>query len=234
MASSIHHLNADDFSIENGKLVTAVRGLSLVLFYKRAGCKYSAEYYPRFTDLPNRIRGVTFAVVNVDDNMTLVARSKQTSTPINHVPKMLLFTEGLPYVEYTKKPFANDGVISFLTEISNSLNQQRRASQPPSYQTSLQAPQPHQQPQRPPPSNNTINGGGGGYHPSQQQPQRPFPPPPPPSSMQHPGQGQGPVGGQPYRITPGSGVKEYERSYGRPYNTASETDYLEEEAAYRK
>lgn len=37
-----------------------------------------------------------------------------------------------------------------------------------------------------------------------------------------------------FKITPSTGVKEYETSYGRPYNTLNEMDFLEYENAYRK
>lgn len=37
-----------------------------------------------------------------------------------------------------------------------------------------------------------------------------------------------------YKITPSTGVKEYETSYGRPYNTLNESDFLEYEGAYKQ
>lgn len=39
---------------------------------------------------------------------------------------------------------------------------------------------------------------------------------------------------QSFKITPSTGVKEYETSYGRPYNTLNERDFLDYENAYRK
>lgn len=37
-----------------------------------------------------------------------------------------------------------------------------------------------------------------------------------------------------YSITPSTGVKEYETSYGRPYNTTNENEFLEYESAYKQ
>ena len=46
--------------------------------------------------------------------------------------------------------------------------------------------------------------------------------------------GYGPLTGQRYRETPTTQVREYDISYGRPYNTASEASFLEELEAYAK
>jgi len=47
-------------------------------------------------------------------------------------------------------------------------------------------------------------------------------------------QNQGQQDASRFRIVPSTGVKEYEASYGRPYNTANEADYLESLSAYAK
>lgn len=49
-----------------------------------------------------------------------------------------------------------------------------------------------------------------------------------PPQMEPPGPAQ-----QPYKIS-NTGVKEYETSYGRPYNTLNEADFLEYENAYKQ
>ena len=47
------------------------------------------------------------------------------------------------------------------------------------------------------------------------------------------GQGQDPNLGA-YKLSPENGVKEFQTSYGRPYNTSSENEFIEYEQAYKQ
>jgi len=47
------------------------------------------------------------------------------------------------------------------------------------------------------------------------------------------GQRQDPLLGA-YKISPENGVKEFQTSYGRPYNTSSENEFIEYETAYKQ
>jgi hypothetical protein len=228
---SLYYLSSEDFSIEKGCLVTNIGGITLVFFHSKK-CPHSVRYYPQFKNLPESVRGINFAAVDINDNMAVATLSQKTTTPITSVPKMMLFNNGIPYVEYTGKR-DNAAVMAFLTEIVGKLNQRqafmptrpppRQVEAPPQHsQHSQHAPQhmqhaQHHQPQQP-----------------QQAPRQNFPPPPPQSGGNS-SQGtvqQGPLAGQKFRITPSTQVKEYDSSYGRPYNTASEADYLEMETSY--
>jgi len=52
--------------------------------------------------------------------------------------------------------------------------------------------------------------------------------------MQRPPNQEASQSSESYKITPNTGVKEYETSYGRPYNTLNERDFLDYEQAYKQ
>jgi hypothetical protein len=224
---SLYYLIADDFSIEKGSLVTNLNGVTLVLFHHSRKCQHSIRYFPQFKQLPERIRGINFAACDVGENMSVVQMSKTSSTPITEVPKMMLYNNGFPYVEYTGKR-ENSDVMAFLNEIMAKINQKQvfmnqRQPQGGNHHHNNQGrdvtnhQQQHSIHQQQPPNRQTL--------------------PPPPSQQNRPngnsGGAQGPPQANKYRIVPGTQVKEYEGSYGRPYNTASEADYIDELEAYR-
>lgn len=236
--SNIIYLNAGDFRSENGNLMANLGGLTLVMFHSQR-CNYCINFLPVFKTLPGSIMGVNFGLFCVDnENKYIVEMSKQSSTPIVSVPKFILYTDGMPNVEYSGQR-SRQGIIAFLQEIITKLNQKQsftrphrtRQQMPPQQMQQQMAPQmPQQQmypaaPPAPPPQ------------PYPQPMQAPMPPPGFAASggpSRPPGmQATAPQGATPYKIVPTTGVKEYETSYGRPFNTTNEADFLEYENAYR-
>ncbi len=208
---SVYYLNADDFGMEQGHLVSNVPGLLLVMFTSKK-CKYCDDFMPEFKALPSAIKGMNFGVCNVDDrNRAVLQMANSSSTPIKGVPKFLLYNEGMPYVEYTGAR-TTQAVILFLKEIFAKLSQKRQFEQP----------------------RRTRVGAGAGTGTS------------PPQHGMQPAQGQAREGGgypsraqggmaqapPSFKVNPSTGVKEYETSYGRPYNTANEQEFLAYEQAY--
>ncbi len=172
-------------------------------------CGHCVNFLPEFKKLPGSIRGVNFGLCSVDDgNRVVVQMSQQSTTPISAVPKFILYSDGIPYVEYSGQR-SRQAILGFLQEIINKLNQKQSFTRP------RRSRQPPPQQQQPVASNiqNTI--------------------PTRPSGVMG-GTGQEQSGATPYRITPSTGVKEYDTSYGRPYNTLNESDFLEYENAYKQ
>ena len=211
---SIYYLNANDFGQESGHLVANIGGITFVMFHSQR-CGHCVNFLPEFKRLPGTMRGINFGICSVDDgNRVIVQMSKQSTTPIGAVPKFILYNDGIPYVEYSGQR-SRQAILGFLQEIISKLDQKQSFTRPR---------RTRQQPQQQLPvgmstgGDNTGNTGG---------PTRPS------GIMGGTGQEQG-AGSLPYRITPSTGVKEYDTSYGRPYNTLNETDFLEYENAYKQ
>lgn len=103
--NGILFLNTQDFTIRNGEkgkllcLQYESNGLTLVLFYSKE-CKFCDNLINKFKQLPSAIHGCQFAMVNVNRNMDLVEQSKSTIVPLEFVPDVILFVNGLPYMRY--------------------------------------------------------------------------------------------------------------------------------------
>jgi thiol-disulfide isomerase/thioredoxin len=103
--SGILFLGNDDFQIrqgDQGMLLTLTydsKGLTLVLFYSKE-CPYCDSLINKFKQLPNFVNGCQFAMVNVNTNMSIVERSKNTVAPITYVPDVILYVNGMPYIRY--------------------------------------------------------------------------------------------------------------------------------------
>ena len=210
---SIHYLNANDFSQEGGHLAANIGGITFVMFHSQR-CGYCPKFIPEFTQLPRVIRGINFGLCSVDDgNRIIVQLSQNSSTPIKSVPKFILYNDGIPYIEYNGQR-SRQAILAFLQEIISKLNQKQVFTRP---RRSRQAVQ-----EMPTGMESQLDGGGGGG------PTRPG------GVMGGTGQEQSVATKQPYRITPSTGVKEYDTSYGRPYNTLNESDFLDYENAYKQ
>lgn len=202
--ATIHYLNASDFGQEGNHLVANIGGLTFVMFHSQR-CSYCNNFLPEFKQLPNILRGINFGLCSVDDgNRALVQMSKASSTPISAVPKFVLYNNGIPYAEYTGQR-SRQAVIAFLQEVIGKISQPQGFARP--RRTRQEQPMPPMQAPTQPPAQGT--------------PSRP-----PSSGM--------PQANSSVKITPSTGVKEYETSYGRPYNTLNENDFLEYENAYKQ
>ena len=209
---SIYYLNAGDFGQENGHLIANIGGITMIMFHSDR-CGHCKNFEPVFKQLSGSIRGINFGMCNVDgQNNVIVKMSKQSTTPINAVPKFILYNNGIPYVEYSGQR-SRQAILGFLQEIITKLNQKQSFTRP---RRTRQQPMPQQQPTY-----------------QQQQPGLPSRPQGT-APNQMPGGGGGGGNSQNYKITPNTGVKEYETSYGRPYNTLNEMDFLEYESAYKQ
>ncbi len=208
---SIHYLNANDFSQEGGHLAANIGGITFVMFHSQQ-CSYCPKFIPEFTQLPHAIRGINFGLCSVDGaNRIIVQLSQNSSTPIKSVPKFILYNDGIPYIEYNGQR-NRQAILKFLQEIISKLNQKQVFTRPRRSRQAQEMPMPT--PVEPQPSGSEGPTRPGGV-------------------MGGTGQDKG-TANQPYRITPTTGVKEYDTSYGRPYNTLNESDFLEYENAYKQ
>jgi hypothetical protein len=186
----MQYLNVQDFSLDSGKLVLNLNGISLVMFESK-DCEHCKKFVADYSKLPGTIIGINFGRCSLDGaNRQIAKMAERTTTPLKTVPKFILYNDGTPYAEYSgTRSF--QGITSFLTEIMSKLGQKQSFSVPPQRNRQIQQQMPRQQQQMP------------------QEPER-----------------------EPWKITPSTGVREYETSYGLPYNAGNEAIFLEYERAY--
>lgn len=207
--SNIFYLNATEFFKEGQHLSINMPGLTFVMYHSNR-CTHCKRFEPEFKRLPSIMRGVNFCLCNVDAaNRPIVEMSKTSSTPISVVPKFILYNNGLPSVEYNG-PRTTQDVLNFLQEIISKLDQKQSFTRQP--RTRQDNPIQQSQPQ--------DFQSAGPTRPDVAQVQQMQP--------------QMNQSNQTFKITPSTGVKEYETSYGRPYNTSNESDFLEYEKAYKQ
>lgn len=136
------YLDQNDFSFmppqtqnEPGLLVNNVRGLCLV-FFTSIHCAWCQTLMPSFKFLPSKINGCQFGVVNINvnnnTNTRLLEMSKYSNTPINHVPFLVLYYDGMPYDIYQGK--ANDpnivqNIIQFIITSAEQIQIRRNQHQ---------------------------------------------------------------------------------------------------------
>lgn len=127
--SGIHFLVEDDFILKQGdrgavlSLVYETRGLTLVLFYKTEpnGRNPNESLVNRFKMLSNYINGCKLAMINIDRNVNIIEKSKNTIAPITFVPDLLLYVNGFPYVRYDGA-FDIQQISNFIVDISQKIN----------------------------------------------------------------------------------------------------------------
>lgn len=126
--SGLLFLTSDDFKvIKNDKgnmLCNEISGISLILFYSTQ-CVYCQKLIYPFKKLPGTIAGCQFGMINVSTNKKCVIMSNDTISPIEFVPTMILFTDGIPYMRYNGPHDVNE-IRRFVMEIANKIRSKQK------------------------------------------------------------------------------------------------------------
>jgi thiol-disulfide isomerase/thioredoxin len=123
---SIIFLGRDDFAIRNGdrgrvlSLIYESMGLTFILFYSTE-CSYCSSVISVFKQLPNHVSGCRFAMLNVDMYKSVAEMSRDTIAPITHVPDLILYVNGYPYVRYEGSN-SIESVRKFIFEMNEQIN----------------------------------------------------------------------------------------------------------------
>ena len=90
-------LQPQDYHVnQNGQLCQSLKGFSLV-FYTADRCVICKRLKPQFNRLSKTIQGCTFAYMDVDqENMQIRKMAARAGMPIDHVPILLLYLDGVP------------------------------------------------------------------------------------------------------------------------------------------
>ena len=126
------YLTTEEFKVGKGTkgpiLCNTIRGYSLVLFYSTS-CKYCHTLIPIFTELSAKLNGCKFGMLNVGINAQLIQMAKQTITPIQYVPYVVLYNNGRPFIEY-KGAHTFESINNFVIDVCNQFkNKQQFANE---------------------------------------------------------------------------------------------------------
>lgn len=124
---SLLFLSDKDF-VKAGTVVrNPIRGYSLVFFYAPS-CPHSKRRVPLFRELPRRIGGCSFAMVDITRNMGIVNKSKNSTLEIEYVPLIVLYVDGVPNMVYTGPPTIDD-IIKFIVDVVHVLSEAKKKKQ---------------------------------------------------------------------------------------------------------
>jgi len=117
--NSLLFLSEQDFSIQQGKkgnvMCNNLPGVSLVLFYSKK-CPHCNDIFPIFKNLPQIIPGCQFALLNISTNVNVARMSQKTIAPITHVPFIILYVNGRPFLKYNGEKSLR-AVVGFVNEV---------------------------------------------------------------------------------------------------------------------
>lgn len=134
--NSLLFLSEQDFSIQQGKkgriLCNNLPGISLVLFYSKQ-CPHCTDIFPVFASLPHNIPGCQFAILNISMFPGVAQKAQQTIAPITHVPFIILYVNGKPFMRYNGKKTYND-ISSFVEEVLSRIQNKKNFSSSSSQQ----------------------------------------------------------------------------------------------------
>ena len=118
--SGLLFLTSDDFNTQKGTkgniVCNNIRGFSLILFYSTS-CPHCQQFIPLFKTLPGNLPGCQFGLININKNKRVIRESKQSVSPIEYVPYIILFINGKPFMRYDGPPDQHE-IINFIQEIS--------------------------------------------------------------------------------------------------------------------
>lgn len=118
--SGILFLGNEDFCVRAGEkgnmlCLSGWKGLTLVMFYSKE-CQFCHKLINKFKQLPTIVNGCKFGMVCVNRNMEIVEKSKNTIAPIEYVPDVILYVDGVPYIRYDG-PHEIDDIKSFIFNV---------------------------------------------------------------------------------------------------------------------
>lgn len=120
-------ISGRDFEMKNVEkgpvLKTRIKGFSLVLYYSN-DCQYCSDYIKLFKVIGKYFNQCQYCIINVSKNKNLVKASTQTICPIEYVPLIIFYVDGMPYIKY-EGPADLNNIVSFLSELINHLMEQK-------------------------------------------------------------------------------------------------------------
>jgi thiol-disulfide isomerase/thioredoxin len=126
--------DAHYFVDDKRRLCNTIKGFSFVFFYSNK-CEYCHLVDPGFNMLAKKIQGCNFGKLNVDqDGQSIRIKAAKSSTPINYVPYLVFYFNGIPYniCSYDSDKSQHDNALlmeNFLKKNIQEIAQQGSASE---------------------------------------------------------------------------------------------------------
>jgi thioredoxin-like negative regulator of GroEL len=128
--SGLLFLTTDDFnvgkSVKGPVLRHSIPGFSIVLFYS-VQCKHCQKLIPMFKRLPGSVGGCQFGMINVSSNKAAVKMSAGTIAPIEYVPYIILYVDGMPFMRYSG-PHELSELKRFVLEVATKVRGSKKLS----------------------------------------------------------------------------------------------------------
>ena len=140
MSTGLVYLRKENFGVdkiqEGPVLCNSIKGFSIVLFYSPQHCQYSPAALQEFKRIVGTVNGIVVAVLNIDAAMDVVRLSRNTLTPIEGVPYIMLYYNGIPRQVYPDNyDLTAEAIRNFAATVSTRLAQ-ALAPKTPSARTS--------------------------------------------------------------------------------------------------
>ncbi len=128
--NSLIFLGERDFSVQQGKkgsiLCNNLSGVSLVLFFSKQ-CAHCGAVFPIFKELSQTVGGCQFALLNISTHFNVAKMSRSTISPITHVPFIVLYVNGRPFMKYNGPKTYTD-ISSFVKEVLSRIQSKKNFS----------------------------------------------------------------------------------------------------------
>jgi thiol-disulfide isomerase/thioredoxin len=100
--SNIKHLTSANFVIFGKQQKTLGINLNgnVLVFFKMTGCQNCSTFEPVYGQLATKEHRVMFAVADVSQYRDIVNMSRNTLTPIQAVPSLILYINGRPHAKF--------------------------------------------------------------------------------------------------------------------------------------
>ena len=119
MAQRITFLKSSNFQLmgpQHKLLGINLQGAVLV-FFKMSSCETCAAFEPVFVELSRVDRRISYGVIDVEKYTDVTVWSRNSNTPINGVPVLILYLNGTPKAKFT----GNKNIASLRNFITNAL-----------------------------------------------------------------------------------------------------------------
>lgn len=127
--ANIAYLNESDFVVlgQKQKTLGLSRRGNVLVFFKITNDNNCVEFEPVFAQLARKEQRVTCATLDVIQNRGVLNISRQTTTPINSVPVLILYVNGKPLAKFN----GTRNLPSIQNFISNALQSAGNTASPP-------------------------------------------------------------------------------------------------------
>lgn len=125
-SSRIVFLSQNDFRLDqnNNLGLTNNRTMYSLIMFSSNKCQHCGMMFDVFANISSRIQNFTFGIVKLDEpgSRELVNMSKNSTIPIEYVPLVVFYSNGVPKMIYSGPPDLNS-IMEFIQSMLSSSSQ---------------------------------------------------------------------------------------------------------------